>query len=60
MLFEIVNTYYGIKVAIDSILAWAGHLVHMNNDRALKKIFQHQTRWSKECWKTEIAMGGWC
>ena len=40
-------------------LAWAGHLARMDNDRTLKKI-QHQTRWSKKCWKTEIAMRGWC
>jgi hypothetical protein len=39
VLFEIVNTYYGIKVTLDSTLAWAVHLVRMNNDRALKKIF---------------------
>jgi hypothetical protein len=36
VLFEIVNTYYGIKVTVDSTLAWTGHLVRMNNDRALK------------------------
>jgi hypothetical protein len=41
-------------------LAWAGHLVRMNNDRTLKKNIQHQTRWSKKSWKTETAMGGWC
>jgi len=34
--------------------------MHMNNDRALKKNIEHQTRWSKKSWKTEIAMGGWC
>jgi hypothetical protein len=26
----------------------------------LLENIQHQTRWSKKCRKTEIAMGGWC
>jgi len=25
-----------------------------------KKYIQHQTRWSKKSWKTEIAIGRWC
>ena len=37
-------------------LAWAEHLMHMNNDRTLKKNIQHQTGWSKKSWKTESAM----
>jgi hypothetical protein len=41
-------------------LAWAGHLVRMNNDRTLKKNVQQQNRWSKKSWKTKIAMGRWC
>jgi hypothetical protein len=41
-------------------LAWAGHLVHMNNKKKKKTNIQHQTRWSKKSWKTEIAMGRWC
>jgi hypothetical protein len=40
-------------------LAWAGHLVHMNNDRTLKKHIQHQTKWGKKSWKTVTAMGRW-
>jgi hypothetical protein len=34
-------------------LAWAGHLVCMNNDRTLKDR-------SNKCWKAETVMGGWC
>ena len=41
-------------------LAWAGHLMRMNNDRTLKKNVQHQTGWSKKSWKTKTAMGRWC
>jgi len=40
-------------------LARAGHLMRMNKDRTQKNI-QHQTGWSKNSWKTEIAMGKWC
>ena len=53
-LYEIFNepnivNYFKVKR-----LAWAGHLVRMNYDRTL---IQHQTRWSKKCWKTEIGIG---
>jgi hypothetical protein len=43
-----IVTYIPIKT-----LAWAGHFVHMNNDRTLKDR-------SKKCWKAEIVKGGWC
>ena len=41
-------------------LAWAGHLVRMNNDRTIKKNIQRQTRWGKKSRKTKTAMGRWC
>ena len=53
-LYEIFNEPNIVIYIKVKRLAWAGHLVRMNNEN-----IQHQTRWSKKCWKTEIVMGGW-
>jgi hypothetical protein len=49
-----VVTYIKVKR-----LAWAGHLVPMNNDRRIKNIFNTKPD-GVGSWKAEIAMGGWC
>ena len=38
-LYEIFNESNIVNYTKVKRLAWAGHLVHMNNDRTLKKIF---------------------
>jgi hypothetical protein len=38
-LYGIFNEPYIVNHIKVKRLAWAGHLMHMNNDRALKKIF---------------------
>jgi len=60
--YELYKTFKEPNIVIyikTQRIAWAGHLVHMSNDRTLKKN-QHQTRWSKKSWKTEIGMGRQC
>jgi hypothetical protein len=59
-LYETLNEQNIVTYIKVKRLAWAGHLVRMNNDRTLRKNIQHQTIWSKKSWKTEVAMGRWC
>ena len=58
--YEIFNEPNIVNYIKVKRLAWAGHLVHMNNERTLKKIFNTKPDGAKKCWKTKIVMGGWC